>query len=262
MSAKYQVLVAALQADDKKLYADMHLSSDAVIVNQCEDDIKYEEKINGSQVLFIHSKERGVGKSRNMAVTNSAADIIEFADDDMIFVKDHEKLVMDEFRKHPEADLILFSLDSLNPERPLLKIDSFQRVGYRKAVKYGCARIAVRRKKLIDSGVVFSELFGGGAKYGSGEDTVFLLDCLRAGLHLYESPAKVADVKQDTSTWFKGYSEKYYRDKGALFAAMFPKFCYIYAGLTAAKNREGQYSRMQTIKFYIEGIRQYKQEDN
>lgn len=258
MNRQYQVLVSALNANDRQLYEGMQLSSDAVIINQCNDSIIEEAEINSHSVLFCHSKERGVGKSRNLAIKKSDAEIIEFADDDMIFVEDYKNLVISEFNNHPEADLILFSIESLNPDRPLLTIQSFKRIGYRKAMKYGCARIAVRREKLIESGVQFSELFGGGAKYGSGEDTKFLVDCIKSGLHLYESPRKVADVKQNTSTWFTGYTEKYYMDKGALFAAVFPSGCYLYAGLAAIKTRAEGFSKRQIMRLYLDGIRDYK----
>ena len=260
MKYKYQVLVSALNAKDEQLYSEMNLSSNAIVINQCKDEKTNKVSMHGHDVVFIHSMERGVGKSRNLAIKNSEAEIIEFADDDMIFVKDHEKLALSEFENHPEADIILFSLNSLNPQRPLLKISSFQRVGLRKAMKYGCARIAVRSDKLLNSGVHFSELFGGGARYGSGEDTLFLLNCLRAGLKIYESPIKIADVKQDTSTWFNGYNEKYYRDKGALYAAMFPQRCYFYAIVTSVKRKSETFSRLHILKLYFEGIKDYKRE--
>ena len=134
MRKGYQVLVAALNADDLDLYKNMHLSSDAVVVNQCSDESIHETELNGNKVTFVHSKDRGVGKSRNLAVQLSDADIIEFADDDMIFVNEHETIVADEFSAHPEADLIVFSLESLNPERPLLKISRFCRIGKRKEI--------------------------------------------------------------------------------------------------------------------------------
>lgn len=260
MEQKYQVLVAALNADDLNLIQEMHLSSDAVIVNQCGEERTEEKLLNGHRVKLVHTTDRGVGKSRNLAVKTSDADIIEFADDDMVFTEDYAGIVLKEFAACPEADLIVFSIESLNPDRPLLKIQSFGRIGYRKAMKYGCARIAVRRDRLISSGVLFSEFFGGGARYGSGEDTLFLMDCLRAGLRIYESPRKVADVKQDTSTWFKGFNEKYYRDKGALFAAVFPLNCYLYSLLTALKRKDSKFSRPRVLKLYLEGIREYKKE--
>ncbi len=260
MKQKYQVLAAALNANDLNLIREMHLSSDAVIINQCGEESAEEKLLDGFRIKLIHTTDRGVGKSRNLAVKSSDADIIEFADDDMIFVKDHSSIVLNEFSACPEADLIVFSLESLNPDRPLLKIHKFGRIGYRKAMKYGCARIAARRDRLINSGVLFSEFFGGGAKYGSGEDTLFLMDCLRAGLRIYESPQKVADVKQDSSTWFNGYNEKYYRDKGALFAAVFPVNCYLYSVLTALRRKDKQFSRYSVLKLYLEGIREYKKE--
>ncbi len=260
MGQKYQLLAAALNGDDLNLIREMHITSDAVIINQCGEDYSEEMTLDGHRIKLIHTTERGVGKSRNLAVKTSDADIIEFADDDMVFTENYAGIVLDEFTACPEADLIVFSIESLNPDRPLLKIHSFGRIGYRKAMKYGCARIAARRDRLIRSGVLFSEFFGGGARYGSGEDTLFLTDCMKAGLRIYESPRKVADVKQETSTWFKGFNDKYYRDKGALFAAVFPLKCYLYSLLTALKRKDLKFSRSHVLKLYLEGIREYKKE--
>lgn len=55
------------------------------------------------------------------------------------------------------------------------------RVRWYNYAKYGAARLAVRREALIKSDINFSLRFGGGAQYGSGEDTIFLSDCLKKG---------------------------------------------------------------------------------
>ncbi len=254
----YQLLVATMNQKDTNLYDDMNIHSDALIINQCDKyDVSFHSK--DSYDLAIYSfAEKGVGLSRNTALMRATADIIEFADDDMIFCDSHREDVLEEFEKHPEADAILFSVDSLNPNRPLLKIKKFGRVSKTQALKYGCARLAVRREKIVYNNITFSLLFGGGAKYGSGEDTIFLQDCIRAGLRIYKSPVKVADVKQDSSTWFDGFTEKYYVDKGALFAASLPKMCYLYALITALKSSSKQYSKLSVFRMFIKGIKQFK----
>lgn len=253
----YQVLVSTMNRNDLSIYDEMNIRSDAILINQC-DSFDYEEQIRGNHKIKMYSfPERGVGLSRNSALMRSEADIVEFADDDMVFSETHENDVLREFEKHPEADAILFSIKSLNPERPLLKIDSFARVRKREAMKYGCARLAVRREKLIYNNITFSLLFGGGAKYGSGEDTVFLQDCIRAGLKIYKSPVKVADVKQDSSTWFVGFNEKYYEDKGALAAAALGKNCYLYVLLKSVKTSKGKLGLKNMLACYLKGIKEY-----
>ncbi len=254
----YQILVSTMHQTDDNKYNEMNLNSDAIIVNQSDNySIKMIDK-NGYQLKFYTLNERGVGLSRNTAMMRADADIIQFADDDMIFSKTYREDVLREFDSHPEADAILFSINSLNPERSLLKIKKFRRVRKIEALKYGCARLAIRRECVIYNNITFSLLFGGGAKYSSGEDTLFLQDCIRAGLKIYKSPVKVADVKQDASTWFSGYTEKYYKDKGALFAASLPILCWFYALISAIKSSSQNYRKSQIFSFFIRGIKEYK----
>lgn len=254
----YQLLVATTNRKNDGLYSDMNIHSDAIIVNQ--SDFFDCQTVNKGEysLLFYSFNERGVGLNRNTALLRATADIIQFADDDMIFTDTHREDVLREFEKHPEADAILFSVESLNKDRPLKKIHKFGRVRKFQALKYGCARLAVRREALIYNNITFSLLFGGGAKYSSGEDTVLLQDCIRAGMKIYRSTVKVADIKQDESSWFKGYNEKYFFDKGVLFAAALPKLCYLYAVISAVKNKKGSYGKSKIFRLYMQGIREFK----
>lgn len=254
----YQLLVATMKREDGDICKEMNINSDAIIINQSDFCGLSILKKNDNTLKVYSFPELGVGLSRNSALMRSDADIVEFADDDMVFTDTYKYDVLNEFIKHPEADVILFSLESMNSERPLIKIDKFARVRRIEALKYGCARVAARREKLLYKNINFSLLFGGGAVYSSGEDTLFLQDCIKAGLKVYKSPVKVADVKQETSTWFDGFNDKYYRDKGALFAAVFPKMCRVYAFLTALKATKNNGNFKKIYKLFLEGICNFK----
>lgn len=254
----YQLLVSTMHQTDHSLIKKMNLHSDAIIVNQCERNEIEEFDSANSHIKIISLNERGVGLSRNTALMRAQADIIEFADDDMIFTDTYQKDVLDAFAAYPDADAILFSIESLNPERPLQKINKFERISRWQALKYGCARLAVRREKLLYNNITFSLLFGGGAIYGSGEDSLFLQDCFRAGLRIYRCPIKIADVKQETSTWFNGYTDQYYKDKGVLFAALLPVGCRLYALLTALKYKKSLKETAKIFNLFMTGIREFK----
>lgn len=254
----YQLLVSTMHKKDYAIIDRMHINSNAIVINQCDHVDKEKLHRDGKEISFYSFDERGVGLSRNSAMMRATADIIEFADDDMIFEEAYQEKVLREFEVHPEADAILFSVESLNPNRPLLRIDRFARVRRREALKYGCARLAIRREKVLYNNLVFSLLFGGGAKYGSGEDTIFLQDCIKAGLKIYKSPVKVATIMQNDSTWFKGYTDKYFMDKGSLFAAVMPRMCYAYAVMSALKGKKSQNNRFEVLMIYLKGIREYK----
>lgn len=106
--------------------------------------------------------------------------------------------------------------------------------------------------------ISFSLLFGGGAKYSSGEDSLFLQECFRAGLHVYCSPIKIADVQQEVSSWFEGYTDKYFFDTGVLAATLLPWGCRIYALLTALKFRKPPKETMHILQLLNRGINEFK----
>ena len=132
---------------DFSIYNSMNLNSDTIIINQCDKNSYDDVVICENNVKMYSFAERGVGLSRNSALMRATADIIEFADDDMIFVDGYQEKVVKEFEKHPEADAILFSVQSLNYKRPLLNIDKFGRVGKIKA--WLCKTCCTQRKNSI-----------------------------------------------------------------------------------------------------------------
>ena len=92
------------------------------------------------------------------------------------------------------------------------------------SLNYGAARIAVKHSSIQKSRICFSHLFGGGAAYSSGEDSLIIRDMIRNKFKIYAIPETIATVDQSTSTWFSGYHEKFFFDKGALMKALFPRF--------------------------------------
>ena len=250
----YQLIVSTMNQQDDSLIEKMNIHSDAIIVNQCDRVGYHETAVQEHTVKWYHFNERGIGLSRNSGMMRSDADIIQFADDDMVFSETYSQDVLEEYEKHPEADVILFSNRCLNKDRMPYQVDTFGRVRRLEAVKFGGARITARREKLLHHNITFSLLFGGGARYAAGEDVTFIQDCIKAGLKVYKSPVIVSTMKQDSSTWFSGFHKKYFVDKGALLAANFPvisKFgIYIQA---LKKSRSSSYSFKELLSFYREG---------
>ena len=228
---KTEVLVVTMhQTDFSKINA-MNIQSDTVIANQA-DRYDYSEQIfgNGHVAKLITTASKGVGKNRNIALLNANADICVLADDDMIFDDDYEKILTEAFSSLPEADIIIFNLDTIGKvtreRRNNVKI---KRVRIYNVMNYGAARIAFKRESVLRANLYFSLLFGGGCRYSSGEDTIFLVSALKCGLKIYTYPKRLATVSQEVSSWFQGYTDRYFVDKGALYACVFrqasPFFC-------------------------------------
>lgn len=265
MQKKVEVLVASMHRSITSLYNEMNLHTDAVIINQCDRFERTVSTINGNSIKFFSFNERGVGRSRNYALMNASADICMLADEDMIYVDGYEKIVLKAFKKNPKADIILFEIESLNPNRKCVVIKKNARITLFNGLKYGACRIAFKREKVIGSNIWFSLMFGGGAKYSAGEDSLFIYECIKKGLKLYTCKEKIADIKQDTSSWFTGYGEKYFKDKGALCAAMTPRYSKLLSIIFAAKGHKeykGKYKFTQIVKLMFDGVDDYLQKYN
>lgn len=224
---KLQVLMSAMNRKDHSILNEANIRTEAIIVNQC-DHANYEKiSHNGKDVLFLSFPERGVGLSRNNALMRSTADIVIFADEDVTYLDDYEETILSEFSKNPKADIILFNIPSTNPKRPGHIIKSKKRIRKYNCLKYGACKMAVRVDKIKFKNVYFSLLFGGGAKFSSGEDSLFLYECIRKGMKVYTSPRKIGHVSQEGSSWFKGYNDKFFIDKGVFYGTLSRHFSYI-----------------------------------
>ena len=219
-----EVLVATMQQTDLSLTEKMHLTQNAVIANQCGQWSYTESKNDRGTVRMLSSDTKGVGINRNLALQLAQGDILLFADDDVTYYDSDLQGVIDAFRQLPKADVIFFSLDyTRNGQIIDRRRHKTKRRHTWNSLRYGAARMAIRREALEKKGLSFSTLFGGGCLYSSGEDTLFILSALRSGLRLYSHSYVLGSCAKDTSSWFSGYNDKYCYDRGALVACAFPK---------------------------------------
>lgn len=259
-----QVLVSTMNQSDNSLCAKMNLSSDAVIINQ-SDTVGYRKfKHKEYNVDFYTFHERGLARSRNEALMRASADIVCLADDDLLYTDTYREDILNEYRRHPEADAIIFNVEAINGNnRHSAKIiTEFARVGKIEYREYGSVRITFRRKKLLYKNVSFNMMFGAGTEFSCGEDTIFLKELIDKGFRVYKSPVKIAQVDMSESTWFTGYNEKLFHDKGALIGATYPKISYLLVMLQAIRNskkRLGSYKHFCKIyRWYADGLKDYQ----
>ncbi len=220
-----ELLVSAMNIKNvSKFISSMNIKSKAIIINQT--DYNAYEKFDNIDVYSF--SERGVGLSRNNALMRASSDIVVLADDDVHYVDDYEEKIIKAFEEKPDADMIIFNICSNNPKISLINIKKSRRLNMFNHLKYGGARVAFRLKSQRNNNIFFSLLFGGGCKYGSGEDTIFIHDFIKSGLKVYTSEVLIGSVDQKESTWFTGYNEKFFYDKGALYYYLFGKLSLIF----------------------------------
>jgi glycosyltransferase involved in cell wall biosynthesis len=258
-----EVLVAAMNQKDAGLYYKLGLKTNTVIANQTDSYWYKEYNLEGNTVKVVSTNDRGVGKNRNVALLKATADLCIIADEDLTYSPDYQEVVRRAFKELPEADIIIFQIDCLEAPNSLLvdkrSITEIKRVGLFNFARYGAAGIVFRRESVLKANIYFSLLYGGGAKYSSGEDSLFLREALKKGLKIYTYPKKLADARQETSTWFRGYTEKFFYDKGVILANMFPKLKYLF-GLYMARRYKTkcEYTYWNTLKLVFGGIKGFR----
>lgn len=256
----FELLIAAVEKDVENLIEEMHVNSDAIVVNQSDKDSLGRLVHNDHSVTVICSKERGVGLSRNMAIDNATADIILFGDEDIVYNDNYEKDVLDAFAKYPEASVITFNFDVDSRRRTYTNTEDHI-VKWNNYGRYPAYAIAVRRNDITNENIRYSLLFGGGAKYSNGEDSLFLHDCLKAGLKIMAVTTKLGEEKYRESTWFKGYTEKFFFDRGVLYHFLYGKLAGILGFRFLFKNRKTMCETISLLKAFSllkKGIREGK----
>ncbi len=211
-----QLLVAAMNREPLALAEEMGIDSDAVIVSQGERYAYEELRWKEHDIRCFHMAERGVGLSRNHSLLRADADISLFSDEDIIYEPGYEQKVLAAFEEHPQADLLFFNVRAM-PGRETYHNEGIGRVRWYNSGRYPTYSLAVRTRRVHQKNITFSLLFGGGAKYSAGEDSLFIRDCLKAGLKAYKVPVTIGHERERESTWFTGYNEKFFYDRGVLY---------------------------------------------
>lgn len=225
--SRFEILCVTMHQNDFSKIEQMNIHSDVVFANQA-DTTRYDElKFDGHHARMITTDTRGVGVNRNLALTYAKGEICLFADDDVTYDDDMEQRVLAEFDAHPDADIIVFHLDT-DSDRKQIKYSQTKKCGRFCRVPWATFRVAFRLSSVKKANIWFTTLFGGGCVFPSGEDSMWLADAKKQGLTFYVSKETIGKVSFEESTWFTGYDEKFFYGKGAFYQAVHPKTKYLW----------------------------------
>ena len=251
---KLEVLMSCMHQTDLMLVKESRITGDVLIINQANVDFTMEEQRTSQKVRMITTSERGLSRSRNMAIQNSTGDICLICDDDEKFVDGYEDIILDTFKNTPDADVIAFNVK--NKETRLS--NKLQQIGYLGCLKITSYQIAFRRKSVLNQKIQFDPLMGAGSGNGGGEENKFLWDCLRSGLNVYYSPSTIATVLEKSSTWFFGYDKTFFYQRGAATRYMMGGLLSVFYGIYYLLRKRALYketiSMTQAAKELLRGI--------
>ena len=162
--------------------------------------------LDRADVTLIELPTRGVAKSRNAVIEHARGEIVLFVDDDSAPLANGIEELRAHFRAHPDHSVVAGRAIDLAgrprkryPRRP-------KRLTPWNSAKIGTIELSIRRADVHLAGVRFDEDFGAGTPTHLGDEYIFVVDALRAGLKgffvpidLATHPAKSSGVGGDRS---------------------------------------------------------------
>lgn len=259
--SKVQLMISTMHQTDYSLLERMNVQTDAIVVNQCNRNEIEEFEFRGNHIKWISLAEKGVGLSRNTALMRATGDILVFADDDVTYADGYESMILKAYEKHPKAGMIVFNVPSVNLNRMNYIIKKDVRIPLIRSLRYGTYRFTVKRTELLKKNIFFSLLYGGGARYQAGEDCLFISQVIQSGIQVVASAMSLGTVNHQDSTWFQGYTEKYYIDKGVWLANAFPvlKHLYIFYFAYRMRHNTEQFGFRAIYKLMKKGFEEFRE---
>ena len=213
-----EILISTKERDNLDFLGNIFMnnnshSNSVLIINQT-DNIDFSCPTNDN-IKLINRNEIGLSKSRNLAIQNSTADICLVADDDVVYEKDFDKIVINAFCENPKADIITFMMKdfdgNLFKKYPKIELHDKKTLSSVNSVV-----IAFKRKSIISNNLLFDESFGLGSTFQTADEYVFLRDSLDLNLNIIFHNKVILSHPVNSSGKEVG-SDRILFAKGALF---------------------------------------------
>ncbi|MGM0634817.1 MAG: glycosyltransferase family 2 protein [Bacteroidota bacterium] len=162
-----------------------------LIINQTSNNVLLNTA--NKNIRVINSFEKGLSKSRNLALQHANAKLVVIADDDLVYQTGFETSILNAYNENPSATLISFQL--MNENLKLHKNYSLKKIDLRKNTKHhnlSSAEITLQMKYVYEYNLYFDTDFGLGASFNSGEETLFLQSILKNNLIAFFIPKTIA----------------------------------------------------------------------
>lgn len=197
-----------------------------LIVNQTEENnLLHSDFLS---VRVINSFEKGLSKSRNLALNNAKGKIVLLTDDDVVFEAEFQRKIIDSFNKIPKATAITFCIKNdkgdlfkkypKHQKKLTSKLDVFQ---------YMSVEIVLNMTIIHQLNCKFDEDFGLGSRFPLNEENIFMVDLLKSKQSLFFVPKVILSHPANVSDTKANFRDKYYI-QGAFLARIYDETNIIY----------------------------------
>ena len=224
-----EILIATKNRDNLDFLALMfpfeHFSKfNILIINQSKDIILSSEF---ETVRVINVDEKGLSKSRNLAIKNASKKICIIADDDVVYFSNFDHEIITAFNLNPQASIITFNHQRIGKEKPHNKSKKVYSHS-KKTIENVCSiEIAFQLKDITANNICFDENFGLGSYFETAEEYLFLGDAIEIKLNVLFSPFVIVSHPLLSSGENQG-DDKILFARAALFYKTKPNLAYIW----------------------------------
>lgn len=200
---KFEFLISTMNRSDfgflERMFPHHNLSDlHILVINQTtKDRVLQSDKVN---IRVINAFEKGLSKSRNLAINNASGDICFIADDDIEYLPEAINVVKKAYQDFPDATLISFQY--LREDNTIFKTYK-KESGYQNHLLHKQSltsmEITFNLKKINKVGVRFNTIFSFGERFHWFEEGVFRDDIIRAGLKVAFVPKPIVKHYGKTS---------------------------------------------------------------
>lgn len=180
----FEFLVSTMHKNTNEVLEMLNKSNvkcNALVVVQGDTDGYEELTQNDQSIRVFFTKERGLSKSRNMALRHCLSKYAYIMDDDVVVNNNAISELIDKM----EADSVdlatcKYKCQSGNYPKKYANKEFFHTVF--SAAKVASIEMCVKVEAIKEASIKFDERFGLGTSLPSGEEYIFVTDCIKAGL--------------------------------------------------------------------------------
>lgn len=187
---------------------------------QASDGVDVPSALSRADFRICRADGEGLSKNRNNSMAESSAPYLLVSDDDVTYTAEGLSAVIRAFEDNPGADIITFRYASKTGGKTYPS-ESFPLSDPPRGYFVSSIEMAFRRAS-VQGKIWFNENFGIGARFPSGEEDVFIRDCLAAGLNGVFVPEEIARHDAPTTSGRNLMSPSRPYAKGAVFLRIHP----------------------------------------
>ncbi len=224
-----EILIATKDRDNLDFLSFMflfkHFSNfNILIINQSQKKI-----ITSSfeTVRIINVDEKGLSRSRNLAIKNATKKICLIADDDVVYLETFTRDIINAFNNNQNASIITFNHQRLG-ENETYNSSKTKYLHSKMSIEKVCSiEIAFKLSVIKDNNLFFDENFGLGSYFEIAEEFLFLLEAIKSKLYAMFCPFVIVSHPLISSGNNQG-SDKIVFARAALFYKTKTNLAYIW----------------------------------